>query len=370
MKNYEEVLETVELALSKGEYHFCIEFLSPIIDSYPISSKEGINLRTILITAFCGINKKENAKEFCKELLKSHDNKIKENAKYLMEVIDSPEIKKPNNWNINFERNNTSFSKRSLGLLNHKKNILEKKKFINITDLPTGETKPFQRGFTFIIFLILLLLIPLLSGCVKIENTIDLSEFDSINNNLIVESKYTNKFPWQIKFEEEIKNIFPKTGTLTGESNFSIKNKNLSLEDAEETLNKIIKIGGNLAGGSANLKFDSTEKNFIFFKKYNFKMSFDLKTISNLDNLEFKFRIIYPNKASLNGNGNPQAEINKNLIVWNLIPGQLNILEFSFWNWNKFLIGINLILFLIIITYILRFYRFKLGTDLPQLPSE
>jgi len=27
MKTYEQVLETVELALAKGEYNYCIEFL-------------------------------------------------------------------------------------------------------------------------------------------------------------------------------------------------------------------------------------------------------------------------------------------------------------------------------------------------------
>ena len=66
MKTYEHVLETVELALKKGEYNFCIEFLSPIIESYSLSTKEGINLRTILITALCGINRKEDAKKFVK----------------------------------------------------------------------------------------------------------------------------------------------------------------------------------------------------------------------------------------------------------------------------------------------------------------
>ena len=97
MQTYEQVLEAVEIALTKGEYHFCIKFISQIIDSYPLSTKEGVNLRTILITALCGINKKEEAKKFCNELLTSYDYKTRENAKYLMEIIDSPEIKKPDN---------------------------------------------------------------------------------------------------------------------------------------------------------------------------------------------------------------------------------------------------------------------------------
>ena len=163
MKKYEKVLETVELALSKGEYHFCIEFLSPIIKLFPLSSKEGVNLRTILITAYCGINKKEDAKKFCKELLKSYDYKTRENAKYLMEIIDSPEIKKPDNWNINFE-SNSSQNKKSINSIQAKKNKKEENKFINLTNYPTGETKPFKKGFIPIVTLILILLIPLLSG--------------------------------------------------------------------------------------------------------------------------------------------------------------------------------------------------------------
>ena len=103
--NYEVALEKVESALIKGEYDYCIEFLVPIIETYPISSVEGANLRTLLITALCATNQKEAAKKYCKELLKSNTYKVKEDAKYLIEIIDSPEIKKPDNWNIDIENN-------------------------------------------------------------------------------------------------------------------------------------------------------------------------------------------------------------------------------------------------------------------------
>ena len=99
-----------------------------------------------------------------------------------MEVIDSPEIKKPENWNVQFE-SDPSLNKKSFNSLRKNKEVLQEKKFINVTETPTGETKPFQKGFSLIIFLILLLLIPLLSGCVKVENTLDLGELDSITNN-------------------------------------------------------------------------------------------------------------------------------------------------------------------------------------------
>jgi len=248
MKTYEQVLEKVELALAKGEYHYCIEFLLPIIESFPLSSKEGVNLRTILITALCGINKREEAKRFCKELLKSYDNKTRENAKYLMEVIDSPDIKKPENWNVQFESDPSSLNKKSLNSLRKKREVLKKKKFINVTETPTGETKPFQKGFSLINFFILLLLVPLFSGCVKIEDTLDLSELDSITNNLVIESKYINKFPWQLKFEEKMKDIFPYAEIEQDESTFSLKHINLNLEDTKQVLKFTQNTAGELAG--------------------------------------------------------------------------------------------------------------------------
>jgi len=286
-----------------------------------------------------------------------------------MEVIYSPDINKPENWNLQFE-SDPSLNKKSLNSLRKKREVLKKKKFINVTETPTGETKPFQKGFSLIIFLILLLLIPLLSGCVKIQDTLDLSELDSITNNLVIESKYINKFPWQLKFEEKMKDIFPEAEIEQSESNFALKHKNLNLEDTKQVLKITQKTAGELAGESTNIEINTTQKNFIFFKKYFYRLDLDLNSIKGIDNLELIFKIIHPNQAILTNKNNSNLEITKNLIIWDLNQGQLNSLEFSFWSLNKLLIGISIILIIIILAYLLRFYRFKLGSDLPQLPSK
>ena len=96
----------------------------------------------------------------------------------------------------------------------------------------------------------------------------------------------------------------------------------------------------------------------------------DLNSIQGINNLELIFKIIHPNKAILKDKNNSNLEITKNLIIWNLNQGQINSLEFSFWSLNKLLIGISIIFIVIILAYLLRFYRFKLGSDLPQLPSK
>lgn len=366
MDSYKLVVEKAELALIKGEYNFCIEYLYPIIESYPPSSKEGVNLRTLIITALSGINKKEEAKIFCKELLKSRDYKVRENAKYLMEILDSPEIKKPENWNITIE-SNPALNKISLSSLKTKKKKGEK--FIDTSNIPTGQTKPFQKGFIFIISLLLLLLIPLLSGCVKVEDTLDISEIDSISNNFEIKSKYIKKFPWQINFEQKIKEIFPDGEISKGELDFSFKNKNLSMETAQETLYKIQKIAGEMLGESTDLKIDSIENNFFFLKRFNFRIDFDLQNLLYVEDLELTLNIINPNKVRVRDLENSNVEVSKNFIKWQLIPGELNSLEFSFWNWNKLLLGFLLILLFISIAYFLRFYIYKIGSNFPELPS-
>ncbi len=368
MDSYKRVVEKAELALVKGEYNFCIEYLSPVIESYPPSSKEGANLRNLIITALSGINKKEEAKIFCKELLKSPDYKVRENAKYLMEIIDSPEIKKPENWNITIE-SNPALKKTSIFSLKPNNHKNKEKKFINISDIPTGQTKSFQKGFILIISLLLILLIPLLSGCVKVEDTLDITSIDSISNNFEIESKYIKKLPWQINFEKKIKEIFPNGEISKGDLDFSFNSKNLSTETAQETLYKIQKTAGEVLGESTDLKINSIENNFFFLKRYNFRIDFDLQNLLYVEDLELTLNIINPNRVTVRDLDNPNVEISKNFIKWQLIPGELNSLEFSFWNWNKLLLGFLLILLLIVIAYFVRFYRYQIGSNFPELPS-
>jgi hypothetical protein len=149
-----------------------------------------------------------------------------------------------------------------------------------------------------------------------------------------------------------------------------LKHKNLNLEDTKQVLKIVQNTAGELAGESTNIEINTTQKNFIFFKKYFYRLDLDLNSIKGIDNLELIFKIIHPNKATFSGKNNANLEIKKNLIIWNLNQGQINSLEFSFRSLNKLLIGISAIFIIIVLAYILRFYRFKLGTDLPQLPSK
>ena len=143
--------------------------------------------------------------------------------------------------------------------------------------------------------------------------------------------------------------------------------KNIKKFRKEVIINQIVR---NLINAMVLDVINTTQKNFIFFKKYFYRLNLDLNSIQGIDNLELIFKIIQPNKAIITDKNNSNLEFTKNLIIWNLNQGQINSLEFSFWSLNKLLIWISIILIIIILAYLLRFYRFKLGSDLPQLPSK
>ena len=68
-------------------------------------------------------------------------------------------------------------------------------------------------------------------------------------------------------------------------------------------------------------------------------------------------------------NKNDQISTNKNIIYWKLIPGSNNNIEFSYWYWNKFILGTLIVILLVFIAYFIRRNRFEIGSNLPELPS-
>tara|TARA_Y100001978_G_scaffold34022_1_gene29814 strand:- start:2285 stop:3400 length:1116 start_codon:yes stop_codon:yes gene_type:complete len=371
MKKFEQAIKQAELALSKGEYKNCIEIINDQLDLFPPDTREGINIRFILITAFSGISQNEKAIVLCKELLKSNNNLIKEEARSLIQILSSPNLKTPEDWNVKFE-NDLDFSNKKNFSLKNKKNFKKQQKYINTENKPTGETRTFQKGFIVITFVLLFLLLSLLSGCVKINSTLDLREIDSINVNFDIENKYLSKFPWQINFENKLSDFFPNKQIISNKDLFSLKKTGLNLEEVNLTLNKILKSASNNSKSkSKGINIKHYENNFLLGKKYYFDIAIDLTNINETDNLEMYLNIIYPSKLDILGNEPNLYEVNKKekIISWRLIPEKSNKINFSFWGWNDLLIGTLGVILLVSTAYFVMRKRYELGSDLPKLPS-
>ena len=367
MTEYEQVINKAEFALNNGEYNYCINLLSPLLEKFTTSTHEGVNIRMILITSLSGVNRQEESIKICKQLRKSKYSHIREEAKALLQILDSPSLKIPENWNIKFE--DTIVDKEFKQTTKQNRYSEKTPKYIKISERPTGETKPFQKGFMVLIVTIFILLIFLLSGCVKIENNLDLRGIDSINYELRIESKYLKKIPWQLNFESELTKSVPSKEILIDDDIFVLHKNNLNIAETENNINKILKIAS--ADISSNLKdieIDKFENNYILGKKYFYKINLDLLELENFNELEIFVNIINPSKAKLYKD-NVNISINKNKITWKILPGEINQIKFSFWYWNRSLIWTSIIFLLILFAYYIRKKRYELGSNLPQLPS-
>ena len=149
---------------------------------------------------------------------------------------------------------------------------------------------------------------------------------------------------------------------------FSFRNKNLSLEEVQKTIYKIQKTAEELLGESTDLKINKDENNFFFLRKYKYRIDFNLQSLQKIDDLELTFNIISPNRVSIQDKNISTLKVSKNFLKWKLIPGEINSLEFSFWSWNKLLFGLLLILLIIFLAYLIRFYRYQIGSNFPELP--
>ena len=368
MNDYKQVIKDAELALNKGEYNLCIEILYPYLDSFKVNTLEGINIRMLLITALSGVNRNEEAIDLCKPLTKSKYSHIRDEALSLMQILKSPNLDIPENWNINFESNlisqkSTNVPQKVL------KSSPKEERYINIVDTPTGETKSFKKGFIIFTFSLLILLLTLLSGCVKIDNSLDLRDNDALNIDLRIESKYINKIPWQVKLEEKFKASFPKNQLRIDDKNLTLIKKNIKLTDTELFINNLLKIISNTINVNLkDVKIGYSKKNYLFLEKRHYKINFDLINLNKIDDLEININIINPSNTNILSKSD-QISTNKNIISWQLIPGRNNIIEFYYWSWNKFLLGTLIVILLVIIAYNIRKKRFEIGSNLPELPS-
>jgi len=367
MTEYEQVIKKAELALNNGEYSYCIKLLSPLLEKFATSTNEGVNIRMILITSLSGLNRQEESIKLCKELRKSKYSHVREEAKALLQILDSPILKIPDNWNIKFEDSIVDKEFKQTKVQN--KYSEKAQKYIKISDQPTGETKPFQKGFIVLIITIFFLIIFLLSGCVRIENNLDLREIDSINYSLRIDSKYLKKIPWQLNFESGIKKITSSKEILIDDDSFILNKKNLNIRETKNNINQILRIASNnISTDLKDIEIDTFEKDFIVGKKYIYKIYLDLLELENFKDLEIFINIINPSKATLI-KGNKNITLNKNKITWKILPGKINQVKFSFWYWNISLIWSSAILLLILFAYYIRKKRYELGSNLPQLPS-
>ncbi|WP_269624424.1 DUF3153 domain-containing protein [Prochlorococcus marinus] len=362
MSNIASAIKAAEAALDKGDYNFCIKIVDPLLLAFQEETAIGGELRLLIVTAYMGKGDEQKAISICQSLIHSKKERIRQQAKQLLSILDAPHLPRPSNWSVEIPKLEMEPSLKS----SFKKTKKEKKK---TNHPPTGPTKNLDFGFSIITLLIIILLTFLLSGCVDISTNFSVTGPDRLKISLDIDSNSGQSIPWQMEFENNltIENSILRLHNHEGKQHF--ESPTIRFEEANNLLEQIASVASKTSGFNINKpKIITNNKNWIIGTSQNFKIYFDLRGIPKIPGLKINI-IIHDLGNKNNFKANPLEPIlKKGLTFFPLEIGQINQLEISNWKWNEISIGIILIIALTLLSLSLQRIRLQMGFGFPELP--
>ncbi|KGG23133.1 hypothetical protein EV11_0589 [Prochlorococcus sp. SS52] len=332
----------------------------------PLTSKKGGQIGILMTTAFIGQGDSQKAISICETLLKHKDDSIRQHAKYLISILNSPKLERPSEWSINIPVLDLD-NEITKSIKSNNKNIDHQKH----PDIPaTGITKNPGLGFTFFTTIILFLLTILLSGCVQFKTNIKIIGPDRIKLSWEISSNSNQLLPWQEKLQEGFRGISPQaniSSNKNGKQLFEVPS--LSSNDADILLQNIISIAANAAGFEApSSSIHLTERNLLIGIDQQLDLNIDLRDFPDIPNLNLAI-FLDPASSKNNPKGNPVKPILlDNNLKWELQNGEINKLFLHRWQWSRLGLGTLLIILIMGFSMILQTLKLKMGFGFPELP--
>ncbi len=355
-------IKAAEAALDKGNYVFCINIIEPLLLSFPADTKIGAQLRLLKITAHMGRGDEQKAIDICRSLINNKETIIRQQSKQLLSILDAPSLPRPTNWSVEIPNIEIDPSLKS----SSKK---QKKKKEKISYPPTGPTKNLDLGFSIITLVSIVLITFFLSGCVKISTNLSITSSDRLNLSLDIDSNSGKLIPFQLEFEEKL--IQSKnTLKLKEEGSYQhFESSTIRFDEAKELLQQITLSASKASG--LNLKSPEItidNKNWIIGTKQNLTFYYDLSELYKIPGLQINLILEnIENKKDLKTEP-LKATFKEGLVSFPLQIGDTNMLNISYWKWNKISIGIILIIFITLLSISLQAFRLKMGFGFPELP--
>ena len=363
MSNIASALKSAEAALDKGEYNFCIKLTDPLLVDFPAETLIGGQLRLILVTAYMGNGDEQKAINICQTLINNKNERVRQQAKQLLSILDAPHLPRPSNWSVEIPKLDMDPSLKSSSRKTNKK----KKKRINHP--PTGPTKSFDFGFSIITFIILIFITFLLSGCVDISTNLSITGPDRLKIALDINSHFSESIPWQKEFEGNLSEEHSVLKLKSNEVNQHYESPTIHFEEANQLLQQIASAASKSSGFDISKpEIITNNKNWLIGTKQNFKIFFDLREFPKIPGLQINIKINeIGNKNNLTSKPLEPA-LQKDSTVVPLEIGKINQLDISSWKWNQISLGIIIIISLTFLSISLQKLRLRMGFGYPELP--
>ncbi len=169
-------LAAAEAAISRGDYGQSLALLEPLAKNHPLPQAEGAKIRMLMVTAWMGQGNEQKALATCRILTRCKDPELRQNAKQLLIVLEAPSLQRPANWSIHLP--NLAMSATTTAA---RPSSARKRSLVQPPPPPTGPTRAPNLGFSILVLLVLSWLTILLSGYMRITNTMSSPGPERIN---------------------------------------------------------------------------------------------------------------------------------------------------------------------------------------------
>tara|TARA_Y100001968_G_scaffold212834_1_gene195928 strand:+ start:315 stop:1406 length:1092 start_codon:yes stop_codon:yes gene_type:complete len=362
MVNAALAIKTAEAALDKGDYSLCIKIIDPLLLSFSATTAIGAQIRLIKVTAYMGRGEEQEAINICQTLIENKDSSIRQQAKQLLSILDAPCLPRPSNWSVEIPKIEMETSLKS----SFRTSKREKKK---VHHPPTGPTKNLGFGFSIITLLIISLLTFLLGGCVDISTNLSVTGPDRLKVSVDIDSISGKSIPWQIEFANNLAKEHSILKIQDEKSKQHYESPTIRFNEGNDLLKQIASVASTTSGFDINKpEIITNNKNWLIGTKQNLKILFDLRGVPKFPGLKINI-LMYDIGKKNDFRTKPLEPTFKNsLMMFPLKIGEINLLEASYWKWNKISIGVILIISLTLMSIFLQKLRLRMGFGFPELP--
>jgi hypothetical protein len=368
----EDPLLPARVAIERGEYGRCLRLLEPLAGAHPVRSGLGGELRLLMVTALMGQGNNAAAIACCRSLQGCLDLDIRSQAKDLLLILEAPPLQRPANWSL------------TLPLLGGaaalevpaKAPAVQRRRTPSPAPPPPPPVGPTRAplGFALVVLTVLLLLMSLLSGCLRVDTDLRFGPPGRLQLRQTLTSDTGRLLPWQRQFIEDLKAGPLEWGTgLVIEAQHGVVSLT-SGSIAAPQIKRLLAVSSSTAAQLGGLALpppalDLRERNWLFGSHQAFSLEVDLREAGGLPGLDLSVGLAPLGRGAVRSAQPRSAQPDQDGVRWPLEIGALNRLELVCWRWNRLGLGGIGIVLLLALALGLQRLRWRAGFGWPELPA-
>ena len=343
-------LTAAEASLERGDYGQCLELLVPMAEAHPLPDREGARVRLLMVTAWMGQGRDEEAVATCRLLSRLGEPELRQQARQLLTILEAPSLERPERWSMRLPSLAIQASGDAAPTTARRR---RSRKPAPPPPPPTGPTQPPALGFAVLVTVVLLAMTLLLSGCVRMDVDLTSPAPDRLQLSWEIESSTGQLLPWQRRFEQDLHQRRPDlTVTHPRPGRQRIASRPMPSADFGTLMVQLLQLAGR--GASVTLpdpRISLSERNWLVGVDQHLILQLDLRQLPEIPAMTLRL--------GLNGGRVTQT----------LRSGELISLDTHNWRWSRLGVGSVGVILLLVLSLVLQDMRRRLGFGFPELPS-